>query len=114
MTDNRDDALIRARKMREDGMTWGRIAARLGVSDDWLRRRLDPGYGERRNNMARAWRGHITHFIPVLDRKRLAADEIKRLMASLPTDTRGLTARAMGDPLPGRSALDMRRGAANG
>lgn len=30
----------------------------------------------------------------------------RRQMAAMPHDTRDLTARIMGDPLPGRSALD--------
>lgn len=30
--------------------------------------------------------------------------------AEIPDDTRGLTARVLGDPLPGRSALDRERG----
>jgi hypothetical protein len=33
----------------------------------------------------------------------------KRQMAAFPVDTRGLTARLCGDPLPGRSALDRDR-----
>jgi hypothetical protein len=39
-----------------------------------------------------------------------AADrDARRLMDLIPRDTRGLTARLFGDPLPGRSALDMRQ-----
>jgi hypothetical protein len=37
--------------------------------------------------------------------------EERRLWATIPDDTRGLTARLAGDPLPGRSALDQRRAA---
>jgi hypothetical protein len=33
----------------------------------------------------------------------------RRQMAAIPDDTRDLTARICGDPLPGRSALDMAR-----
>lgn len=35
--------------------------------------------------------------------------DAERLMALIPPDTRGVTARLFGDPLPGRSALDQRR-----
>lgn len=35
-------------------------------------------------------------------------DVVERLMAEIPSDTRGLTAYFFGDPLPGRSALDRR------
>lgn len=38
-----------------------------------------------------------------------AEDGWRRQMAVYPRDTRNLTARVFGDPLPGRSALDMRR-----
>lgn len=40
---------------------------------------------------------------------RLSADDIKRLRRAFPADTRDLTARFFGDPLPGRSALDQKR-----
>lgn len=40
---------------------------------------------------------------------RIEVDEqARKLMAFIPTDTRDLTARICGDPLPGRSALDLR------
>lgn len=34
--------------------------------------------------------------------------DAERLMAQIPADTRTVTARLFGDPLPGRSALDQR------
>lgn len=39
-------------------------------------------------------------------RGTLMEAEWKRQMAEIPDDTRDLTARTFGDPLPGRSALD--------
>lgn len=39
----------------------------------------------------------------------LANRDGKRLLKLVPRDTRDLTARIAGDPLPGRSALDQRR-----
>lgn len=41
-----------------------------------------------------------------IDRETLAAR-----LSEIPQDTRPLTARIFGDPLPGRSALDRRAGA---
>lgn len=35
--------------------------------------------------------------------------DAERMWRELPSDTRGLTARICGDPIPGRSALDRRR-----
>jgi len=39
--------------------------------------------------------------------KRVDADA-RRLMDDIPSDTRSLTARLFGDPLPGRRAIDRR------
>lgn len=39
---------------------------------------------------------------------RLPPQEIARRRRAVPADTRDLTARFFGDPLPGRSALDTR------
>lgn len=40
--------------------------------------------------------------------------EFQRLMATIPPDTRDLTSRIAGDPLPGRSHLDRKRMQADG
>lgn len=40
---------------------------------------------------------------------RSAHFDALRLMAEIPRDTRSLTALAFGDPLPGRSALDLKQ-----
>jgi len=47
-------------------------------------------------------------YVPLVERGPIKADR-ERMLASIPDDTRTLTGRIMGDPLPGRSALDMRR-----
>lgn len=38
--------------------------------------------------------------------ERVQREDIEARMAEIPYDTRDLTARIFGDPLPGRSALD--------
>lgn len=43
-------------------------------------------------------------------RDKITVDDWKGLMATLPDDTRDITARIFGDPIPGRSALDMKHG----
>lgn len=40
--------------------------------------------------------------------RRDVEEQARKLMAFIPSDTRDLTARIFGDPLPGRSALDLR------
>lgn len=40
-----------------------------------------------------------------------SCDDIAARLAEIPADTRGLTGRVCGDPLPGRSAYDRRRAA---
>lgn len=92
------DLLSRARELRDEGMKWSRISARLGVSEDALRRRCDQRYAEHRNSRVRAWRSSGGKLVAVTFDPPPA-----------PQDTRNLTARVMGDPLPGRSALDKKR-----
>lgn len=39
----------------------------------------------------------------------LVRTQAERLMSQIPQDTRNMTQRAFGDPIPGRSALDQMR-----
>jgi hypothetical protein len=39
----------------------------------------------------------------------LVRTQAERLMSMVPRDTRNITQRAFGDPIPGRSALDQKR-----
>jgi hypothetical protein len=105
------ELLQKAIGLRAAGMKWETIANRLNVGSDGLKRRLDPEYRERRNQQMRdanerrtstSWPMH--HFA-----SRMPQEQLDRLRATVPVDTRGLTARACGDPLPGRSALDKYR-----
>lgn len=85
-----------ARRLRSQGKTTAFIAKEIGVSETTVRRILTDHQDSRRvANSQRAERH---------DDKADAA----RLMRKIPNDTRSLTARFFGDPLPGRSAADMR------
>lgn len=86
---------IEAQYLRSKRMTLREIGAALGVSESSVRRMLgtlesarivDRRYTERADDKA----------------------EAMRLLRKVPPDTRSLTARIAGDPLPGRSALDRR------
>ena len=58
--------------------------------------------------MSGAKRGYVKlHYDTVSTKEARINGE--RMWRDLPPDTRGLTARICGDPLPGRSALDKRR-----
>ena len=48
--------------------------------------------------------GKIDHGYPF--QSFLTKADAARLLAEVPPDTRGLTAKLMGDPLPGRRAID--------
>ena len=86
------------------------------MSVEVVRRAIEPGYSERRSAGIKAARrlrsddprtGKIEHF-PYMS--PAAKREAERQLAELPPDTRGLTAKICGDPMPGRSALDRKAG----
>lgn len=112
-----DDPWDKAKQMATAKAKWGHIAQATGLSVEKLRRRLEPGYAERRRqgvNEARAARrgdevrkgppSRNYHFVD----NHVAPDDAERALRSVPADTRTPTARMMGDPLPGRSALARR------
>lgn len=103
-----------ATRLRQEGLSWGAIGLALGVTGDTAHRAVDPEYSERRkalNNEARRSRRHAesSRLLVGIHRVETDADvarDAARLIAQIPPDTRDLTARLLGDPLPGRSALD--------
>lgn len=97
-----------ARQMREEGKSYKAIGRRFGVEEHTVHARLDPVYAEqRRKRNGRTTKAVREHVRPAIDDA-----EAFRQFASFPKDTRNLTARLCGDPLPGRSALDMRNASA--
>lgn len=112
---NEDDWAMAVR-MLAAGTKWATISKATGLSVDRIRRRLDPGYAERRNDGIRAARRRREGLIPRASVStirhatgvRLDPKEIAAALATVPPDTRDHTARLMGDPLPGRSALERR------
>lgn len=106
---NEKELVNTGRLLRARGCNWAEIARQVGTSKDWIRRRLDPQYlkgvrerdrsrshNRRKDGSARAWR-------PMTD------EDLRRYWASMPADKRDLTGRMFGDPVTGRSALDMRQ-----
>lgn len=77
------------------------IAKRLGVTRDTVMRWIDPAWREKRNRMiaeARRRRGKVdaSRILP----PGIRAD-IEARLAEIPPDTRDLTGRLLGDPIPG-------------
>ena len=96
--------LARARKLRAAGTSWSNIGARLGYSKYTLRDRIDPDYAARKRLQLIGF----ADFTQV-DEVRVTPAEAARALATVPLDTRSVAARFLGDPLPGRSALDRKR-----
>jgi hypothetical protein len=102
------EVLRAASALRDAGVRWHQIAKRLGAGADGLRRRLDPEFRAKRNVQINEAYGRRVVGRPASSSGRVPADEVRRLMASVPVDTRSQSARLFGDPMPGRSALDRR------
>lgn len=104
----------RARAMRKAFHSWRSIAEALGLTEDRLRREIDPGFAEHRREVVRNRRRVVAQaprepqFSAGPSDRVWTAEKLERLLATIPHDDRDLTARLFGDPLPGRSALDQR------
>lgn len=106
-----------AKAMLANHMNWRQIGECFGVHAETVRRALDEKYRIRRTEQVNKRRHMMRAYQQVglepasvgwcADRRRVRDDAADRI-AEIPLDTRGLTARTFGDPLPGRSALDRR------
>ena len=106
--------------MRRDQISWTRIAEHFGVAYDTVRRALDPEWAARRRTgiaeARRRRRGEGTKarsFNHVPEMRVSDKADGERLLREVPADTRDLTGRLCGDPLPGRAALDRMRSGEN-
>lgn len=81
------EQVARAARMRADGWSWRDLGQHFGVAESTMRIRV----------------GRLNF--------ETAGARAARAM-NVPNDTRDLTARICGDPLPGRSALDRRNAVA--
>lgn len=107
------EAIELARQLKAMGTNWSEISRRTGISIEMIRRRIDPGYSQRRHAQNReAGRKQVGKILHVYEGQRLKPAEAEQALASVPLDTRPFFSRLMGDPLPGRSALE-RRGESN-
>lgn len=101
------ESLPKIQRMRQEGLTYKKIAETLGVQVGALDAILNPERTERINELRRQRRlkegGRKSSFVHYTEPHL----EVKGEMP--PPDTRDLTARLLGDPLPGRSYLDRMR-----
>lgn len=98
-----------AQRLRDDGWKWSALGARFKCSPETVHRAVDPSFADRMRDKAvrhrmRDKNGTERNGLPRADYASTRADAAAR-MAEIPADTRTLTARMFGDPLPGRSAL---------
>jgi hypothetical protein len=98
------EVLDKARSLRHHGHDWKTVCIELDIGYDWLRTRIDPDYCEYRKKKRR----RELHITTSASGSHMSQAEYLQRRRSVPKDTRNLTQRLMGDPLPGRSALDMR------
>ena len=120
MTPLTEAQIAAARRMHfKEGKSFAVIATRFLCTPETIRTHLDPVYAKKRRDAKRASdrRHHAKQreqrlADPVLHPRVLHGGPTKRewqnRVAEIPDDTRDLTARVFGDPLPGRSALDRR------
>lgn len=100
-----EEVLARASRLKESGRTWNAIGRELGLPPEAIRWRIDPQYvAAHRESHGAGQRRVIQNYT-----YRMTAQEAQAALSSIPSDTRNFTARAFGDPLPGRSAFDKRR-----
>lgn len=99
------------RRLHADGWTFARIGERLAFQGETVRRAIDPIYAEVRReqiNDARQFRRQGGRS-PKAGRPAAMSIDIRldaaARLAEVPADTRSLTQRICGDPLPGRDAL---------
>ena len=104
----------KARALRSQGMSWRDIGKAIGVNPTSVHEWCDDEYRDykrgRRQELKRTDKPEaIRRPYQGKTWKEFRPDD--RHLPKVPPDTRDLTARMLGDPLPGRSALDKRHGA---
>ena len=115
--------LAQAIEMRSRKQPWTAVCYAIGESEYVVRAALDPAWAETRRRQARDGRARRNgtlirrprevisqpsmHMVKAISVPLSAVAERDRVFSLMPT----IHQRLLGDPLPGRSALDKRRGA---
>lgn len=99
--------ITRMRALYRDGATISELAIKFDCSRKTVRKYLSPAYAKSVREKVRGIREGEHEPNPQLwPDKRKVKDDAEALKAKVPADTRELTERICGDPLPGRSVLD--------
>lgn len=105
MTKKTPEMRARAIAMRKAGMTMKAIAETLGVSVRAVKQWTDPEAARRDLEMQKKRRAAENSKGPIYKHKRgpndPTEDEVRRLLDLVPADSRDLTGRVFGDPIPG-------------
>jgi len=112
---NEGEVLKQAKALRATGLGWKIVGRKVGVGEEWLQRRLVPGYSESKNEQVRI------RLYESRSRKKkhperpgirpISDADLKRMRMNAPPDDRDLTGKICGDPPFHRSALAQRRDA---
>lgn len=105
----REAKIAEAKRLRAAGVDFKNIGRALCINETTAHMWVDPDYAQSRreqiNEARRHWRKQSksvnTHAV---FNHGLNDAEIMRRLREIPEDTRSLTGRLLGDPLPGRSA----------
>lgn len=107
-----------ARRMREEGISWTAIGREFLCKPETIRRHIDLEWAtrerERKRNNKKNQQSQKPKAPTVIShpvRGKISQLEIAAAIAKIPKDTRTSTSKWLGDPLPGRSALDQKRAA---
>lgn len=105
------ELIARAQRLRDAGYSYKLVASMIGWNKGTVFYLLNPEkHTERKKQIfarRQRKRPHNPHF-HLVEKKPPEADYMARL-AEIPPDTRNLSQRLMGEPVPGRSALDRRQ-----
>lgn len=84
------------------------IIERFGVTREVVQRNCDPEYRDRRNRRIRGLMkpGDSDGLHRVHRQGTPTREDVAARLREIPEDTRSITGYVLGDPLPGRSALD--------
>lgn len=102
------DQAAAAREMHRSGLGWNELGRLFEVDPDTVRRALDLEWANRRREQINAVRRgrRIEDARQVISSGRPTHEEYRAAVRRIPPDTRDLTGRLCGDPLPGRRAID--------
>lgn len=96
-----------AKLMRAQGKSWTEIGKALGFDRDSVHGWLDRRFAERRYEQCK--RRLLRYENEDRRQPRARPIDVAARLAEIPKDDRDLTQRLMGDPLPARSALAMKK-----